>query len=464
MAPLTDVESELARLLERLGRRCSYAELMAQTVRGAQLGIDRNQVRPTFDPRVEGVAFRAWTGDHWLETACSGFDLARLRESVETLGERLPAGALGREPPGEPPSGSRERVTEVRRHPADVGLDERLSVARQYFDWGMAVPGITNVVVRLFDTEDERLFLSTSSARRYQKVTRCAVSIVPLAIEGGKVEYDLCVAGESRGFEFYDTITGAQVERTARDSRALLSAKALPTGPMTVLLDPSTSGTFAHESFGHGTEADQILRSRSYLAPLLGQTVGPEGLTLVDDGSYPNGWGTIYFDDEGRPSQRTVLVDKGRFVEVLQDRESASALHRRPTGNARRADFLSRPFVRMTNTFVEPGDWTMEELVQEARDGVLLESCTSGVEDPLGGNMQIKVKKTRRIEHGELTDLGSSMALSGRVLDFLRRIRGVSRRSDFLMSPGSCGKGYTDLLPTGTGGSYLLSEAVVGPA
>jgi TldD protein len=232
---------------------------------------------------------------------------------------------------------------------------------------------------------------------------------------------------------------------------------------MAVVLDPSTTGTFAHESFGHGTEADQILRDRSYLKPLLGETLAPEILTLVDDGSVPDAWGTVYFDDEGFPTRRTTIIDRGRFVEVLHDRETAAALGRKPTANARRADYLSRTFVRMTNTMIAPGDMTTEELVQEARSGVLLESCTSGIEDPLGGQMQIKVKRGRRIESGRLTDTVTSMTLSGRVLDTLRSVRGVGRREEFAFEPGYCGKGHTDLLPVSTGGPYLLTEAVVGP-
>jgi TldD protein len=250
----------------------------------------------------------------------------------------------------------------------------------------------------------------------------------------------------------------------AKNALALLKARPAPTGTMNVVLDPSLTGTFAHESFGHGAEADQIVRHRSYLAPLLGQKVGPECLTLVDNGAYPGAWGTIFFDDEGWPAQRNVLVDHGTFAEALQDRESAAMLHRHPTGNTRRADFLSRPFVRMTNTYVEPGDRSLEELLEETKDGVLLQSFTSGIEDPLGGNMQLKSKKGRRIENGELTEIYSSMALSGKVLEFLQHIRGVSGAEDFGLGPGFCGKGHSDILVTGAGGPYLASRAIVGPA
>ncbi len=240
------------------------------------------------------------------------------------------------------------------------------------------------------------------------------------------MEYDFLAEGRTGGFEVLDSITEDRVLETAKESRRLLTAEPAPSGRVAVLMDPSTAGTFAHESFGHGTEADQMLRNRSYLKPLLGQTLGPECLTLVDDGSLPGGWGSIFFDDEGYPAEPTIMVDRGRFVEVLHDRESAAVMGRRARGNTRRSDFLSRPFVRMTNTFVEPGDWTLDELLQEANSGVLLESCMSGIEDPLGGQMQIGVRKAHSVEHGQVTKLHSSMTLSGRVLDVLRSVKGVS--------------------------------------
>jgi TldD protein len=244
----------------------------------------------------------------------------------------------------------------------------------------------------------------------------------------------------------------------------LLSAAAPPAGFLNVLLDPGITGVFAHESFGHGTEADQFVRNRSYLQPLLGEMVGPPALTIVDDGSIPGGWGSVYYDDEGHPGARTTLIDRGRFVGALHDRSSAGVLGARATGNTRRSDFLSRTFVRMTNISVEPEDWTLEELVEEAGDGVLLEHWDSGLEDPLGGQMQIKVRKGHRIEGGHLTELVTSMALSGSVLAFLKGIRGIGDSTGFRVGSGFCGKGQGDVLPTGDGGPYLLSQAIVGPA
>ncbi|HTT34809.1 MAG TPA: TldD/PmbA family protein [Thermoplasmata archaeon] len=455
-------EAALARGLARLGSHAAYAEVLAESTGGHLLRHDKTATTPEPLARMEGAVFRAWTGEKWTEAAASGFQPHALDAAIETLLPRLTGG--GRGPPGESAQGSLERTTEERRPVAEFGLEERLELARTWFGWATEIEGVGNAIISLGHTDDDRLFLTSEGARRRQRLVRTRGTVVPIAIEGARVEYDFDTRGRLGGAELFDEFTEESVKAVARESKALLAAPAPPVGRMAVVLDPGTAGTFAHESFGHGTEADQLLRDRSYLKPLLGETVGPESVTLVDDGAHPTGWGSIFFDDDGRPSQRTVLVDRGRFVEVLHDRESAAAMGRRPTGNCRRADFLSRPFVRMTNTYVEPGDWTLEELLQEAKDGVLLESCTSGIEDPLGGNMQIKVKKGHRIEHGERAGIVTSMALSGRVLEFLRSIRGVGRRDDFSIAPGYCGKGHTDLLPAGTGGAYLLAEAVVGPA
>jgi predicted Zn-dependent protease len=464
MADLRDLEADLARALRRIESHTPYSDVLAERAWGESLRLDKQSMSLAPDSRMEGVAFRAWDGQAWVETATSGLTSRDLDRTVENLIGRLPAQVASKGPPGESPTGRASRSTPQVRPVADFGREAQIEWAKTCLGWATSVDGIENAFVRVAFHFNERLFLASSGALRHQVVVRSIASVAPLAIDSGRVEFDFLSEGHVGGAEILDAITEERVVATAREAKALLSAKAPPTGAMNVLLDPSTTGTFAHESFGHGTEADQLLRGRSYLKPLLGQALGPDCLTIVDSGDVPGGFGSIYFDDEGHDAARTVLVDHGKFVEVLMDRESAAELGRRPTGNTRRADFLSRPFVRMTNTFVEGGDRTQEELIQEARDGVLLQSCTSGIEDPLGGNMQIKVKKGRLIEHGRLSDIVSSMALSGKVLEVLRATRGVSRASDLAFSPGACGKGHTDMLPVATGGPYLLSHAVVGPA
>jgi len=464
MGELSESEDPLYRLVARLTQRGPFVEVLAQATSGLSVRYDSHGSSFQAAPRIRGAVFRAWTRTGWSEAAISGLDAGSLR-MVEGMIERTLAHRPAREgPPGVSSTARLETFTTSPRPIQEMGEEEMVMMARDVFGWTQGLPDIRNTHVSISWRQDERLYLNSAGARCLQGVCRVRGSIRPIALENGRAEAEYFVRGGVGGREVLDALTPENARRSAEDARKLLHARAPPSGKRTVLLSPSLTGYFAHESFGHGAEADQFVRDRSYLKPLLGQVVAPEILTIVDNGAYPGAWSQIYCDDEGHPAQRTVLVERGRFVGALHDRESAAAVGALPTGNTRRTDVLSRSFVRMTNTYVEPGDSTFAELVKETRDGVLLESGTSGIEDPLGGLLQVKARKGHLIEKGEVTDLVSSMALSGRVLDFLSAIRGVSGKEDFALDTSSCGKGRTDYLPNSAGGPYLLSTAVVGPA
>jgi len=464
MPDLRDAEGEFARVLTRLHRRTKFAEVLAERSDGRTLRYETRSIAYSSNPHLTGAVFRAWGGTRWVEAATSAFDATSIEEATGSLERALEKSAGSSDPPGPSATTRKEWATEPAQPMRDMGPEQLTTLAKDVLGWATDLKEVRQGQVVIAWEEEDRFYLNTAGARCFRRLHRVRASVAPIAFENGRVELDVLSEGGLGGQERLRFLTQDRVRQTARNAVELLRAKAPPVGEMTVLLDPSTTGTFAHESFGHGTEADQFLRDRSYLKPLLGQEVGPKFLTIVDDGAYPGGWGTIFCDDEGRAAGRTVLVDRGRFVGALHDRDTAAAFHVPPTGNTRRADFLSRAFVRMTNTFVEPQDWTYDELVKEAKNGVVLERATSGIEDPLGGQMQLKVKKGHRIERGQVTDLVSSMALSGNVLDFLKAIRGIGVKDDFEIDTGYCGKGQTDLLPSGTGGGYLLSRAVVGPA
>ena len=190
-------------------------------------------------------------------------------------------------------------------HPiSTMGATETIALARDVLGRAIQVPGVRECRVSLGYISEERFYLNSAGARTFRRLDRVRGSAVPLASENGRTEFDFLGRGGVGGREQFDFLTEERVKETARTAAALLHAATPPTGEMEVLLDPSTAGTFAHESFGHGTEADQFLRDRSYLQPLLGATVGPSFLSIADDGAYPGGWGTIFSDDEGHPVRR----------------------------------------------------------------------------------------------------------------------------------------------------------------
>ncbi len=462
MADLRDHEDVLRGAVRRLAEHAVFAESMAAATYGAMVSVDSKSRSAESPPRISGAAFRAWAGDRWVEGATSSFDPKSVRLAVDGLLPSL-AGAARTPPPGE----SSTTVGTVDARPArpmrDLSTDELVQRVEEMRSWVTGRPEIKISFARVQWNESERLYLNSAGANCFQRLYRAHFAFGAVASENGNTQRDVFGTGGLGGEEVLKPATPEKGREVSETAVSLLRATTPPTGRMNVILDPGVTATFAHESFGHGTEGDQFVRKRSYLLPLLGQRVAPDFLSIVDDGSMPGAWGSLAFDDEGHPGARTVMIDHGRFVSGLYDRESAAAMGSRPTGNTRRAGFLDRAFVRMTNTLVEPGDRTREELLEEAKDGVVLERWLSGMEDPAGGQMQIKVARGHRIEHGKVTDLLGPMALSGKVLEVLRDVRGISRASDFEMSAGFCGKGHGDYLPVGDGGSFVLTQAVVGP-
>jgi TldD protein len=284
----------------------------------------------------------------------------------------------------------------------------------------------------------------------------------PIAREGKRVEYDYFILAKQGGYELFTSIDlDRKIEEVVNGSIQMLKAKTLKGGRHDIIVDPEISGVIAHESFGHGCEADQVLRNRSYLAALKGKKIISDLVSMHDNSSLIGERGYFVFDDEGVKSSDTVLVKKGVLTHFMQDRQSAAFMNSDVTGNARAQDFTRKVFVRMTNTYIEPGDWKRDELIEDTDKGFYLIRAQTGMEDPLGGNLQIVTFKAREIKDGELGGLHKGVGISGKVLEFLSRVDAVT--DDFEMRGSGCGKGHEDYVPVSSGGPHMrVRKAIIG--
>jgi TldD protein len=351
-----------------------------------------------------------------------------------------------------------------KRDPRDVAPSEKVEFVRHYFGIAKNFDSrIINASSSYREIIDERAFVNSEGSELSEILSRVYFAVTAIARENDRMEYDYCSDGRTGGFELLDNIINDEsVKQTAKSAVELLSSHQVPTGEFSVVLDPGMTGTFAHESFGHGCEADQVLRGRSYLVNYIDKKMGPENLDLYDDGTWASGVGSIAFDDEGNPPHKTPIVENGVLKHFMHDRTSSEEMHDLPTGNARRESYKRMIYVRMTNTYIGPGDYELDELLRTTRNGILLEHWNSGIEDPIGGNMQLKCKKSRRIKDGELGESFSTTVLSGKVVDFVSSISGMTKEKDFQMGAGFCGKGREDHVTVGSGGTFLASRATIG--
>ncbi|OLS13124.1 MAG: zinc-dependent protease [Promethearchaeota archaeon CR_4] len=456
--PYDELWDAFTEFVDGFPRTAAYVDVLVDRNSSTQIVKSKQQEQIIHARGSFGVVARIFTSQ-WHEFAFqTPEEFTKIRLRMEQLKTSKVEGL------DEFPSWKCNNVVPQKRPDLDVPLGEKLAKIREFsqtlekFD-----ARVINPMVRYAATTQERIFLNNEGCRLRQVIPRTRLFLQPIAKEGDRQDFDYESIGGEQGFELVENIFPEMLEGVVRNSVAMLKSVDAPSGKLPVILDPDLAGLVAHESFGHGLEADQILRKRSYLEPLFQQKVASELANISDSPAEVGQLGSFSFDDEGIKAGKNLLVEHGILTHYIYARRSASVLGQQPLGNGRRESFLHRVNERMTNTYFEPGDYGSEEIFKGIERGVFLEHGYFGMEDPLGGGIQCTSKKGWLIEHGKITLLLGPVTLSGRVLDLLHSIDAVTR-TPFTFHAGTCGKGSEDYVPVTSGGSMLRArEAVVGP-
>ncbi len=244
------------------------------------------------------------------------------------------------------------------------------------------------------------------------------------------------------GFEMFDEVTPEQIARAcARESIAMLDARDTPAGKMDVVMQNGWGGVLVHESIGHPLEADNIAKQIGAFTGKLGKKVATPIFTMIDDGTLPNARGTINFDDEGTPAQRSVLIKDGVLVKYMTDILSAKQLKMDRTGNGRRESFRYLPIPRMTNTFIDKGKDRPEDILASTRSGIYVQSLSGGSVNPTTGVFNFTCREAYLIENGKKTTPLKGATLIGNCIDIISNIDAIADDLDY--GPGICGKGQS---------------------
>jgi TldD protein len=244
------------------------------------------------------------------------------------------------------------------------------------------------------------------------------------------------------GFEMFEEVTPEEVAQTcARESIAMLEAQDAPAGRMDVVMQNGWGGVLVHEAVGHPLEADNIAREIGAFTGKMGQKVASDVFTMVDDGTIPNERGTINWDDEGTQAKRNVLIEDGVLVAYMTDILSAKQLDLERTGNGRRESFRYFPIPRMTNTFIEEGESTPEEILASTPSGLYVQSLSGGSVNPVTGEFNFTCREAYLIENGEKTVPMKGATLVGSCIEVVSNVDAVG--NDLAFGPGTCGKGQS---------------------
>ena len=347
---------------------------------------------------------------------------------------------------------------------SEMSIEEKVKKVRELFDFFEKFDErIINPAISYAENTLIRIFVNNEGSILSQTIPRTRLFIQPVVKEGATVDFDYYSTGGEMGCEIFDMVMAQNLEQIANNSLNMLKAEHCPAEQLPLILDPDMTGLVAHESFGHGLEADQVLRDRSYLKHYLNKKVASEICVICDSPAVENMMGSFFFDDEGIKSQKTTLVKDGILENYLHNRMTASKLDSIPSGNGRREGYQHHLNVRMTNTYFEPGDYKLDEMIETIKYGVILVRGYFGMEDPLGGGMQCSSKLGYLIENGEKTKLLKSITLSGPVLEFLQNIDAISKDEPHFHA-GTCGKGEFDFVPVSSGGPYIrVTKGLVSP-
>jgi TldD protein len=451
------LERVLAQALRNGGE---FAEVFAENRSNTSAMLDDGRVEEISSGRERGAGIRVVTGEttgfaHTADLSEQG--LLRAAEAASAVarsgggsrsvaGGRLIGSGTGADRPSHT-SGTKNDALELLHRADEAARGSGAAVSQ---------------VQAGFGTSHRRVLIANSDgllAGDEQSRTRFSVSCVALGDTGMQTGYE--TAARTLGFELFDEVAVEDLARTAAaQALAKLTARPAPSGELPVVLAGGSGGILFHEACGHGLEADHIAKDASVYAGKIGQLVASPMVTLVDDGTVGSEWGTFAVDDEGRPAQRNVLIQDGILTDYLWDFLRARKEGRVSSGNGRRQSYRDLPMVRMTNTFLLPGEDDANEIVAQTSRGVYVAKLGGGQVNTTTGDFVFGMTMAYLIEDGKITEPLRDANLIGNGPEILKRIDAVA--TDFSMTPGTCGKDGQSV-PVGCGQATMrLTGVTIG--
>ena len=447
-----------------LERRADWADLYFEFRVNQTASLEEGEVKKATRNVSQGVGVRVVAGARSGYAHSDEVSLERLEIAARTAraiaDERT--GAVAVPTPARTPAA--HDLYALARPPIDTPTDDHVALLARIDAAARAVdPAITNVLAGI-GIEHRVVLVATSAGTVVGDVRPLVhVSITCVAERGGVRQQGSYGGG---GRVTFDTLLDGRAERFAREAArqavANLDAAPAPAGTMTVILGPGWPGILLHEAIGHGLEGDFNRKGVSAFSNRIGTRVASELCTVVDDGTIANRRGSLNVDDEGTPTQRTVLIERGVLRGYLQDRLNARLMGMPPTGNGRRESFAYLPMPRMTNTFMLAGEDAPEDILRSVDRGLYARYFGGGQVDITSGKFVFSASEAYLIEGGKIGRPVRGATLIGNGPDVLTRISRVGADLQLDEGIGTCGKDGQSV-PVGVGlPTIKVDEITVG--
>lgn len=350
----------------------------------------------------------------------------------------------------------------VRIDPQSVALQEKLELLKKAYSAALAYdPVITQAQVTYMDHKQNVLIANSEGLWVEDQRVRTRFATYAIAAHEGEMQTGSDSPGASCGFEFYDEHDVEEIAKeAARVAKTMAYADYAPSGAMPVILDNSFGGVLFHEACGHGLEASFVSKGTSVYTGKLGQQIASPLVTAIDDGTQPNQWGTLNYDDEGTPTQRNLLIENGILKGYLVDRFNGKRMGMESTGSCRRQNYRFIPTSRMNNTFIDAGESTLDEIIAATENGLYAKKLGGGSVDITTGEFNFSVEEGYLVKNGKIEKPVRGASLIGTGLEVLQRIDMVG--NDLKCGQGMCGAA-SGSVPVNVGQPPLrISKLTVG--
>ena len=462
-ALLTPAGLDVGKLQNVLGdmmsHKIDYADLYFQYSRSESWGLEEGQVKSGNFSIDQGVGVRAVSGEKTAFAYSDDITLSALQaaakatKSIASLGgEQTASKVIQREVPAlylpNDPIASMSAESKVKI------LEKLESIARKLD------PRITQVTASIAG-EYEVIMVARHDgvmAADVRPLVRLSINVI--AESNGRREQGSAGGGGRFDYSYFtDEILYDYAKKAVHQAIINLDARPAPAGSMTVVLGAGWPGILLHEAIGHGLEGDFNRKGSSAFSNMIGQQVAAKGITIVDDGTIQDRRGSLSIDDEGNPTNRTVLIEDGILRGYIQDTLNARLMNMPVTGNARRESYAHIPMPRMTNTYMLNGTVPPEEIIKSVKKGLYAANFGGGQVDITSGKFVFSAAEAYMIEDGEITYPVKGATLIGNGPEVLKRVSMIGNDMSLDSGVGTCGK-EGQSVPVGVGQPTLRIDAL----
>ena len=443
-----------------LSTGADYAEVFAEYTRSKNISVVAGKTDKIGDSVISGVGIRIFKGTRCITGSASSLEPESILNCASRVADAMSDTVLVED------LVLRERIFgdihPIKVVPAGVENSYKIDYVREACEAAKSYHEEISQVTGTFLEVDHNILIATSEGLFTQdRQIRTRVNVTAIASKDGENQTGSAAPGARKGMELFEDFDPKELGRKAsKQAYTMLHAGYVQAGVMPVAIENGFGGVIFHEACGHSLEASSVALGRSQFVGKLGQQIANPKVTAIDDGTIPNGWGSINIDDEGTPARKNVLIENGILKSYMVDKLNGRRMGMESTGSARRQSYEFAPTSRMTNTYIAAGEDRDEDIIASMEYGLYAKEMGGGSVNPATGQFNFSVREGYIVRNGKICEPVRGASLIGKGSDIIMNIDMVGK--NVARGQGMCGSS-SGSIPTDVGQPLIrVSSITVG--